>query len=444
MFDLSDPAAVGALLAFAGLLALYCLCSDGPPDRRSQYFAVLGSALFILLVLLRAPNLLRFQRVWAEIAVLYMSYAYEHGPWLAIIRPVSDYFDLTANLAAATSVLLGLRSWPIVDTAFGLLPPICLPFALSLLGYSRRECLALMLVVATALYSVHGAETFGTALHVKAWGAVYAFLVILSLTLCHPPSVFQRALLVLLPLTGPSATILLVMFGAGLIVLPFHRRYLVLAWAIPSVLIQIASAFGVDQGSGFAARPLSLMSVVFAPDLLLVQGIGSLWWTALPFSPRIPSAFELATSCAVIAAVLAASLVFCFKKPERAGFALLGSVVIAHFFASATLALNGAASLYNGAGFRYYFPLICMVGALCVSVPHISGRTVFRCGLAATVFFIVFHSRTALVRTAYMFESSTPKWSDQVKNHGENPDAPLFISPPGWTLRLPNCGEFYC
>ena len=111
------------------------------PTGVSQYFAVLATALFVLLVLLRAPNLLRFQRVWAEIANLYMSYAYEHGPWLALVHPVSDYFDLTANLAAATSALFGLRSWPIVDTAFGLLPPILLPFALGLLGFTRRECL---------------------------------------------------------------------------------------------------------------------------------------------------------------------------------------------------------------------------------------------------------------------------------------------------------------
>ena len=444
MFDPFDAAAIGALLAFAGLLALYCLSSDDPLGRRSQYFAWLGSALFIVLVLLRAPNLLRFQRVWAEIAVLYMSYAYEHGPWAALVHPVSNYFDLTANLAAAISALFGLRSWPIVDTALGLLPPILLPFALSLLGFTRRECLALLLVVATALYSVYGAETFGTALHVKAWGAVFAFLVILNLTLGRPASAIHKVLLMLLPLTGPTATMVLVLFGAGLIILPFRRRYLVLAWAVPSVLIQIACAFGVDQSTGFAMRPMSLKSMVVVPDLLLVQGFGSLWWTTFPSSLRVPSTFELAASCVVIAAVLAASLVFCFKKTERADFVLLVPVVVGHFFASTMLALGGAASLYVGGNFRYYFPLLCMTGAWGASIPKASDKVIFRCALAGLLFVVVFNNRTAVVQTASIFRSSTPRWSEQVKNHEKNPEAPLFISPAGWTLRLPNCGEFHC
>lgn len=444
MFDPSDPVAVGALLAFAGLLLFYCLCQESVPDRRSRYFAVLGSALFILLILLRAPVLLRFQRVWAEMSVLYMSYAYEHGPWLALVHPVSNYFDLTANLAATLSALFGLRSWPIVDTALGFLPPIFVPFALALLGFTRRECLALMLVVATALYSLYGVETFGTALHVKAWGAVFAFLVILSLALGRPASVFHKVLLVLLPLTGPTATILLVLYGVGLVVLRLPNRHRVMIWAIPSILIQIASAFWVDRVTGFAVRPLSPMSFVFAPDLFFIQGLGSLWWTALPFSRRTPSTFELAACCILMAAVLAVSLTFCLKKSERADYVLLVPVLITHFCISALLALGGAGALYVGGNYRYYFPLLCMVGAWIACLPKISGGVIFRYVLAAMLFFVVFNSRAEVVRTASMFRSSAPNWNDQVENHLRNPDAPLLISPAGWTLRLPNCGAFHC
>ena len=206
----------------------------------------------------------------------------------------------------------------------------------------------------------------------------------------------------------------------GLVVVPSRQRYVVLVWTIPSVVIQIASAFAADQVSGLAVRPLSLMSAVFAPDLLLVQGIGSLWWTTLPFSSRTPSVLELVTSCFLTVVLLAAGLAAGFKNRERADFILLGLVLVAHFFATAMLALNGAGSLYVGGNFRYYFPLICMVGAWGASVPRVS-RPIFRCALAGILFFVVFNSRTAVVQTASIFHIVHPEMERAGEKSREKP-----------------------
>jgi hypothetical protein len=361
-----------------------------------------------------------------------------------VLRPVSNYFDLTANLSSIVAVLLGLRAWPAVDTIIGYIPLLLLPFALTWLGFDRRERIALMLALAVALYTVHAAETVGTMLHVKAWGGVYAFVVLLSIALKRPITGIHKGLLFVLPLTGPTAAMLFIVFAMVAVPLRPRQSYEFLIWAAPGLIVQITSALQTGQEFGFAARPYSIVSVAYGADLLLRKGVGSLFVTRVVSGLDVPNAPKLLYSCLILLAIIAIALRIYMQTPERRDFILLLPVQILHFFASTLFALGGTVSLYNPGTYRYFFPAICMGLMYLVSI-KIADRHAFRflLSIIVGVILLINHNATRVFDT-FFFTLDEPSWQSQVRAHESNPTKPLAIYPLHWSVILPDCGMHYC
>jgi hypothetical protein len=143
------------ILAFAGLSFLYVRADDSLSTRGKTEYTVVAGILFSILIAVRAPALLTFNRVWAEIGRLYFGYAYAHGPVAALFNPASNYYDLSANLSSAVAVSAGLQWWPVVDTGSGLLVALLLPFVVAGTTQSISWRTGILLAVATSLYLRH-------------------------------------------------------------------------------------------------------------------------------------------------------------------------------------------------------------------------------------------------------------------------------------------------
>lgn len=427
-----------ALGLFLVLGVIYLRMSMASVDLPRGY-AVAVIVIFELLILLRAPEQLLFDRVWAETGTLYFGYAYKYGLLSGFFHPVANYFDLSASLASVVAVLLGLRYWPFVDAIFGYFPMLALPFVLAGLGFSPRHRIGLLLILAAVIYSIQGSEVFGTVLHNKAWGAIYSFIVVLSLALQQPMKPLHKVLLVMLPLTGPQAAMFLMIFGGLSLVFRAPRDCAWLLWVIPGLLLQIGCAFVPHQAAAASSvRSISPLSLFLGADLF-VTGFAALLFNNILLTVRSPVLWQIVLSN-VAMLVFFGGVAFASRQNLRErGLLLLGPIVVLHFLATVLLALHGAESLYRGMGMRYYFPAICMFGMWLVVLDLKGGlvRDLTFLGVLAGI--VLFGDRDLGI----FYSNNSPPWAEQVAAQ-EGKSKIIRIYPAGWSIRLPNCGEHYC
>jgi hypothetical protein len=433
---------VAALLATAGLGALFVRSAnaDGNPGFAMEAAAV---SLYLTLVVLRAPVLFSFYRIWAETLGLYFAEAYENGPVAGLLNTSSNYYDLSANLASVVAVTAGLQWWPVVDTGFGLAAAAALPFVLLGLGFTLEQRIAALIAVSTAVFCVTASETFGTVLHNKGWGAVYVAIVLASIAVDPDTGKFRKVLLLVLPLTGTVAVFALISWGAAAAVLGLRSLVRPLAWALPGIVVQLVCALLPAEHTGLAVRPLSLSTMIYIPDLFVVKAIAATLLPSLFFRSVVPGQVEIAWTIGVSAAIAFASLYAASRRHHH--WALLVLVAMGVFYGSAVLAVGGASALLPaGSSFRYYFPVVAILMiALAFSC--------LRFGPAAKTAFVALcmcivasnHSYNIMVSQLF-FRPQEWDWSSQARTQLSSPAEGLQNYPSGNRHRLPDCGEHYC
>jgi hypothetical protein len=243
----------------------------------------------------------------------------------------------------------------------------------------------------------------------------------------------------LLPLTGPAATMLFLIFGAMAVMLRPMRSHGFLLWALPGLAVQIISALEPGQQTGFAARPASLLSLVQGADLLLVKGFGSLFMVRMLADSRIPGGIELIAANIALAIILLMALYFYIRRPERRDFILLLPVQVFHFLATVLLSLGGQA-----AGLRYFFPAICMAAAF-LMLTKAATQGAFRYAAVALCALILFidHRANRFI-DQLIFIPHAPSWQSQLLAQEHEPTKLLTTYPTNWQFILPNCGEHFC
>ncbi|MER8512141.1 hypothetical protein NKH47_04205 [Mesorhizobium sp. M1060] len=428
-------------LAFAGLSFLYVRADDSLSPRGKTEYTIIAGILFAILVAVRAPALLTFYRVWAEIGPLYFGYAYANGPLAALFNPASNYYDLAANLSSAVAVSAGLQWWPVVDTGSGLLVALLFPFVVAGTTQSISWRTGILLAVATALYCVTASETFGTALHIKGWGPVYAALVFGSLAFKQPLNRVHIGLLLVLPFTGTPAAFALIIWAAAGFVL--RQPYLVrpLVWSIPGLATQIGCALLPATNTGLAVRPFTFLGFASLPDLFLLKVGGAILWPALFFSNLTPGTLELIAAAIVFLGVLGAAVFLARRQP----ILLLVPIVALQFSATAILAVGGAESLLqSGSGFRYYFAPVATL-LIVLAIWASSWRLVTRVAAVAICLCAVLANRdyNAMVDGLFFTPSHT-SWSSQATTHLTSPSQTLVNYPGAGGVQLPDCGEYHC
>lgn len=429
------------LLAFAGLSFLYVRADDSLSARVKTEYTVVAGILFAILVAVRAPALLTFYRVWAEIGQLYFGYAYAHGPFAALFNPASNYYDLSANLSSAVAVSAGLQWWPVVDTGSGLLVALLLPFVVAGTTQSISWRTGILLAVATALYCVTASETFATALHNKGWGLVYAALVFASLAIKQPLNRVHIGLLLVLPFTGTPGAFALIIWAAAGFVLRQPHLVRPLVWSIPGLATQIGCALLPATDTGMAVRPFTLLGFASLPDLFLLKVAGAILWPAWFFTSLTPGTFELIAAAIVFLGVIGAAVFLARRQP----ILLLVPLVALQFSATAIFAVGGAESLLiTGSGFRYYFAPVAtllIVLAICASTWRLAARVA---AVAICLCAVIANRDYNAMVDGLFFTPSQPSWSSQAATHLTSPSQPLLKYPTGGKVLLPDCGEYHC
>jgi hypothetical protein len=438
----SNAILAAALVATAGLGG-FLLFSNEEQKGRDTPAEIAAVALYLTLVVVRAPTLLSFYRLWAETPGLYFVRAYEHGPLAGLLNTASNYYDLSANLASAVAAVVGLRWWPVVDTGFGLAAAAALPFVLLGLGFTFRQRIAILIAVSTAIFCVTASETFGTVLHNKGWGAVYTAIVLTSIAMePDAKSTFRRVLLLILPLTGTIAVFALVSWAAAAAILRLRSLIRPLGWALPGLAVQVLCLALPAEHTGFAVRPLSLSTLVYIPDLFAVKAGAAIVVPSLFFRSAIPGPAELLLTAALSAAFV---LVALYAASRRRYLALVPLVAMGVFYGSAALAVGGAGLLLEaGSSFRYYFPPVAIL-LIALALSCLRFCMPVKATFVALCMVAVAANHSYNIRVSSLF--FTPHewdWTAQAEAHLSSPKDMIRIYPPGGGLHLPACGEYHC
>jgi hypothetical protein len=422
------------------ILFMHIVLFQNRHEIKHNILFAISSTFYIFVIMLRSPSLLSMHRIWAESATLYFSYGYKYGPFWALLNPASNYLDLSANLASFVAVLAGLRWWPIVDTGLGYAAALSVPLAVFGAIKDPKIRLAVLTAIGMSVCCVSAAETFGTVLHNKGWGAVYAAFALLALATGSRPGKTVKFLLFITPFTGTPALFLILIWASGLIAL--RRKYLLppLLYSIPGVMTQIIFFLLPSQSSGLAARSLNLNALSFVPDLVLQRLIGSIVWPSIFFSNLNPGYSEIVFSTIVFLAIIIGT----FALSIRNNLWLVIVTAIGLFVASSILALGGASTLLQSTyGLRYYFPSVAIILSCSISMLATAPR---RLQAAATLLSL------AVVYINLNHDSSffgfwtpeSPSWAQQVEAQATKKNQEFSIYPNGWKLTLPQCGAYHC
>jgi len=433
------PNDIGVLAAIFLLFLATLLSTSDVKYHRSAL--VLALASYSAVILLRAPSLLSMYRLWAESGTLYFNYAYKYGPVQALLNPTSNYFDLSANVASAMAVLAGLRWWPLIDTGLGYLAALTVPLAIFGSIKETRLRVALLLGIAVAACCVSAAETFGTVLHNKGWGAVYAGIALTASATGNQQRKTARFLLFVAPFTGTPALFLLVVWAACAMVLRKKDLLRPLAYCVPGVLTQIVFFLLPAQTTGLAARHLDLQSLVYIPYLSLLRLLVSTIWPKLFFETLSPSFSALVIAAGLYVALVVAMLLLSIRN----ALWLLAAASLGLFAATALLALGGSVTLLQAFfGLRYYFPSVAILLACAMSLMTAAPR---RIQIAVALPIIAVCSLNLSYDSSFaggLWEPRQPSWEEQVAIQATKADQFFTIYPGGWTLKLPQCGAHHC
>jgi hypothetical protein len=433
------PNDIGVLAAiFLLLFATFLSTSDVKYHRIALALSLVS---YIALILLRAPSLLSMYRLWAECGTLYFTYAYKYGPVQALLNPTSNYFDLSANVASAMAVLAGLRWWPLIDTGLGYLAALAVPLAIFGSVKETRFRVALLLGIAVAVCCVSAVETFGTVLHNKGWGAVYAAIALAASATGNHQSKTARFLLFVTPFTGTPALFLLVIWAAGAIILRKNDLLRPLAYCVPGVLTQIVFFLLPAQTTGLAARHLDLQSLVYVPYLSLLRLLVSTIWPKLFFQTLSPSVSSLIIAAGLYVALVVSMLLLSIRNTLW----LLMAASLGLFAATALLALGGSVTLLQGfSGLRYYFPSVAILIACAVSLMTAAPRRIQIAMALPIIAACCLNLRYDSSLAIGFWVPQQPSWKEQVAVQAAKPDQLFTIYPSGWTLGLPQCGAHHC
>lgn len=228
-------------------------------------------AAFAILVMLRLPLAWRSGRFLDEEGTIFFAYAWHHPAWAALWRSFGGYLNLAANgftLIAARLVQAGVLPLELapyltmtIALAFQTIPAALLLFGRGLWLANRWAVIAALLVLTASPMTE---EVFYNVLHIQLHLALAAAL-ILAL---DPPrgragQAVCGAILVLGPLCGPAAIILLPFFALRSLVERDPARLVQTLTLGAGAAVQLLVFFAPSPVRGHLLDPGSLGAVLF-------------------------------------------------------------------------------------------------------------------------------------------------------------------------------------
>ncbi len=392
-------------------------------------------------MVLRAPELLRTPRFWAEEGSVYFAEAFSHPSAAALLTPHFGYWSLGANGAALLATLAPLTMAPLVTTLLALLVQ-SLPIALVAWGAGtwRRSLAQRAAAVAVLVAIPLSGELWLNTINSQFYLAVATFLVLTAAPGTPRPRVVAP-ILALAGLTGVVSCFLTPLFvyraaRERRVDVGFNALVMVACSAVQ--LVMFWSVLG-DPGVARRFSPLDL------PTLGAILTTNSLVWcfgglhAAQSVATAVLSQRGLPEFAVVGWLLLGAVMLFLVwgaagvPRPQRV--LIIGSFVLISVLSM--VAASGSRSdkwvmIVPGFGGRYFYaPNVILTLLVLANLRRDNSR--LRQALA--VLFLsaaIFHG----LRQFRDVPVSGPLWRDEVPMWEADSQHQLRIWPLGWTARL--------
>lgn len=411
-----------------------------------HYQKLLLLAGFLVLILLRLPQVWQFGRFFCEEGTIFFSYAWHRPASEALWRSFAGYTNLAANASTVLAVQLvrsgtiALEHAPYVTMGIATLFQL-IPAALILTGKgtwldTRSAVIASMLIVAISPMTE---EVFANVLHIQFHLALCAGLILaLDVPVHRRARVLYGVLLFLAPLSGPGAIILLPLFCLRTLIDKDAGRAVQTIVLGTAAAIQLLFFYTASPLRGDLLDPVSLLDLLFirlGVMPLLSAPIANLYGVRIFADSRDHGLIWLGT--AVIAfAYFAALLAFASRSRKDPAIWLISSglLVASVAFGAGMLPLPPGVVYLSTAAQRYNFVPLTLIGMGLVAMSTRANPPlawVFR-GLT-----FLFLASGALTYAAPIDDMAHgPNWGDEVARWRANNQYRPKVWPSTWEVDL--------
>ena len=403
-------------------------------------------AAFALLVALRIPRAWPHGRFLDEEGTIFFAYAWHRPALDALFRSFGGYLNLAANATTLLDVelvrggILPLEFAPYLTMITALLFQ-CLPALLILTGRAgwltrRWAVVAALLIVAIGPRTE---EVFLDVLHIQFH---LALCVALILALDSPRSWRARigygVILILAPLCGPGAIVLLPLFALRTLVDRDRVRLVQTAIFAIATAVQLLMFFTPSPVRGHFVGPFTLASI-------MIVRLGALPWFTSPLANKLGKlvyhayvADGIVLWCvALLSLAYFGALIVLALRDRRDGaiWLILSGLAIGALSFGGGMIVSNAREWYSvGAGERYNFLPLCLVSFGIVALAVRPDARYRRVLLAYCTMFLV----AAVVSYVHPLKelSHGSVWPDEVAAWRLDHDHPLATWPTDWTIDM--------
>ncbi len=414
-----------------------------PAFLPGSFWRLLALAVFVALVWVRIPEIMHYDRFWAEEGTVYFARAWTLPWWQALWAPASGYLNLAANAAGlAARYLFPLHDAPRVTTlvafAFQALPAVLLVTARD--AWLRRPAVLFAAILILAMPPVCDEvwlNTTNSQFHLALAAA-------LCLALEVPIGVgapARRLLLFLAPLCSPGCVALAPLFVARAALDRQKGRAIQAGCIVAGAVLQFALFYTSTPGRGHISGPATAASI-FAVKHLAIPFLGEQGAVLIAdglrdevFAGHYPIAAIVAVA-AVCGLILAAVVV---RRRSEPGWLLVAGLALACL--SYYGALEGGTALISVVGENRYAFAPCMLFALAVlALAATAADRIAQGAWAAVVWLLVIATQQTVLPQDPIFVQG-PRWKTEIARWRANPGHPLAIWPAGWAVIVPPHSE---
>lgn len=410
-------------------------------------------ALSALVVYARAPILFHHPRFWAEEAVVYFRWAWEH-PWLsALMTPHNGYLSLFNNIAVVLAAnLVPLERAPLVSTLAAFLaqlaPIVIILFGrIPLLAGFPRQAVATLVI----LFTPPSAEVWLNTINSQFYLALATCLLLLEDGQVRDRAgcILRRCFLVLAGLTGPVPCLLAppAIYRAW----SMRQREATIQAAIlgAAAVFQLSilgmtgerSTAGAQLGSFNVWTTATILTTRTVAEPLLGSVLGARISTDI-VAYRHGSGHHAGLLGVALAAVLGVFFACLLWRQRQsavfilaAGYLLTAVLSIAGSLTHDKATLIQVSSVNSG---RYFYAPAALMNLLVLSAmrwePSVPGR--LRSVLCAVLLTFSLVVNVRHFRDDLLIDASWPDWEAEVTAWRGDPSRELRVWPPGWSLTL--------
>ena len=399
-------------------------------------------AVFVALVWLRMPQIMRHGRFWAEEGRDYFANAWNLPWWRALTATDVGYLNLTANVAAVLArYLVPLEQAPHVTTAMALclqaLPAILLVTAADAWLARPHALLAAILLLAMPPGSEEvWLNTPNSQFHVAAAAGICLALDARS----GRNTGYKAVFLVLAPLCSPATMALAPLFLARA------------AWERTRPRVMLASSIGLGtlvQAGVFLSRSANPGHLLQLPSLVSMVAVKNL---AIPFLGTAIAGYvadrlrwDVVSGVFPVAAFLAAGIAgalllaaILIRRRPAPLWLLLAGVALAAISYSAALG-SGPDLIAPIAANRYAIAPSMLFGLCVISIAATGRDRLAWLAWAITAWLLAVAVIQTVLPQNPVFKSG-PSWRAEIAKWRADPSHPIAIWPSGWVVHLSRPG----